>query len=157
MRKYFLLSAVALLTATNVNAASNESANVQVIGNIVATSFFSCSELNFGNIYLRADDNTGYFGAGTADTEGYTTGSVANITDYNPALCNGIDADLTNDYTLIAPETIELSGVESDVDGFAYLSSIRLFENKLHGTLNIPAGLSEGGEISGSFSIVIIQ
>ncbi|MBQ8870618.1 MAG: hypothetical protein IJ019_04510 [Alphaproteobacteria bacterium] len=156
MRKYFLLTAVAMLATSNASAATNESANIQVIGNIVNTSSFSCSELNFGNVYLQADD-TGYFGVGTADTRGNTTGSVANITDYNPALCTGIKADLTNDYTLIVPERINLTGVESDVDGFAYLSSIHLLDYELHGTLNIPADLKEGGEISGSFSIVIIQ
>ncbi|MBQ8870899.1 MAG: hypothetical protein IJ019_05940 [Alphaproteobacteria bacterium] len=56
MRKYFLLSAVAILM-TNTATAETDYANVMVSATLTKASAITCSNLNFGNIIYK--DGTG--------------------------------------------------------------------------------------------------
>ncbi|MBE6451738.1 MAG: hypothetical protein E7016_07250 [Alphaproteobacteria bacterium] len=55
MRKYFLLSAVALMTATNVNAATDY-AEVTAKATIQKANLVTCDELNWGTITIKQDN-----------------------------------------------------------------------------------------------------
>ncbi|MBQ2810803.1 MAG: hypothetical protein IJF12_01395 [Alphaproteobacteria bacterium] len=150
------------MAVSTANATTNESAEIQVTGNVVITSSFSCNPLDFGTIYLKAGEN-GVADVGTVYDDGSFDGSVVNVDNFKPAMCTGFGTDYVEDFTLIAPSYVELTGVESGTDGPAYLNDIQfmgmgpLGGDYVVATLHLPAGLSEGGEISGSFSVTLVQ
>ena len=78
MRKYFLTTAVALLTATNANAAStdNVSANVDVSAKIEVLSNFTCEDIDFGTIQIFENNEAlTIYRDGTSDSEYFVSAS----------------------------------------------------------------------------------
>ncbi|MBE6451575.1 MAG: hypothetical protein E7016_06395 [Alphaproteobacteria bacterium] len=161
MRKYFLLSAVALMMATNVNA--NDSAVlVDVTGEIIIPTTIECGTMNFGKIYLKPNnvESTVRLLPTTSSDNVSAYGDVITVQGASGAECilSGINSD---DYTVVYPEKVNLDGVEGGEPGDeqAYVSGI-CYDNAYEmmvGTLNIPSNLSQGGIISGSMSIAVIK
>jgi len=55
MRKYFLLSAIALLAATNVNA-TTDYAEVTARAKIEVANTFECDDVDWGTIVVKAEN-----------------------------------------------------------------------------------------------------
>ena len=65
MRKYFLLSALALMTATNVNAAEG-AATIQVEAKLIEPTIIDCTALNFGTLKVKRGSANANFTMSTA-------------------------------------------------------------------------------------------
>ena len=65
MRKYFLLSALALMTATNVNAAEG-AATIQVEAKLIEPTIIDCTALNFGTLKVKRGSVDATFTMSTA-------------------------------------------------------------------------------------------
>ena len=65
MRKYFLLSALALMTATNVNAAEG-AATIQVEARFIEPTTINCTALNFGTLKVKRGSVDATFTMSTA-------------------------------------------------------------------------------------------
>ena len=85
MRKYFLISDVALITETNVNASEPITGSMKVNVDIKNVTQLSCSDLNFGTVYLKANNQ-----ASTVKTDGTVTGDVIQTVGAESAECEGI-------------------------------------------------------------------
>ncbi|MBE6451427.1 MAG: hypothetical protein E7016_05635 [Alphaproteobacteria bacterium] len=163
MRKYFLLSAVALMAATNVMA-ENYGGTVEVNAKIEKVTKMDCTPLNFGTIYLT---NNNAESRVYLDSENGTTfdGDVVRVVDATHATCTNLtnyvydeegDTDV-NVTTLILPDRIYLTGaISEDVGDPAYVTDINTGFNDVYGTLVIPA-LMNAGTLTGSFTITAIN
>ena len=77
MRKYFLLSTIALLAATNVNAAQYQGyATLTAGAEIQRANEITCTVLNFGTIILK-EDEYGEVYWNSDETIGYSGGVVS--------------------------------------------------------------------------------
>ena len=103
MRKYFLLSAVALMVATNVNAAGQSSFNASV--NIELASKVQCTrDLDFGKIVVVADEdvNSKLILEDSVLSSNITSGTVLHDEFASSAECN---------YTLGNEQQVNLDNV----------------------------------------------
>ena len=152
MRKYFLISAVALLTATNVNAAT-ESADVTVTGEVILTTKVSCTDLNFGTIYF---DNTseGYVTVGSSEYDITTSGGAVKVVGAEPAMCSG-SIYMTEDYEVILPDKIWLDFGNDATN--AFISEFYNHSGWIGAKLTIPSDLETGAQFTTSFPILMIQ
>ncbi|MBE6450569.1 MAG: hypothetical protein E7016_01235 [Alphaproteobacteria bacterium] len=164
MRKYFLISAVALMVATNVNAGTGytEGFNVEVQAELALATKASCSVWNWGKIYLTdishdvtvQDDGFGNITA-VEGTE-YFVSAIGNTS----AECSiGADMNIEN-YTLYAPDSVDLAHTDNTGYGI-YLTDIALggaFDNVLTGKLHI-SGSSEliTGVYKGAFTFTMVS
>ncbi|MBQ2810653.1 MAG: DUF4402 domain-containing protein [Alphaproteobacteria bacterium] len=185
MRKYFLLSAVALLSANTVIAAEQgEIANMQVTANVSVVSEVNCSALNFGDIYIRANNmpSSVTVEAYYDDASGYGRsrfdGDVTGVNHAQGGRCELLG--MYEGYTLSYPDHITLTGglggPSDEPDSVnAYVSNIQVNKSGEHnygdedlgtngrgdivdvgGTLNIPENFS-GGELTGTITFTIIN
>ena len=104
MRKYFLLSAVALMAATSANA-TTDYAEVTAKATIEVANELNCWDLNWGTIVVKQNNQ-----AFTLDSASSTSEEVmAQVIRYDEDgyfICNGIGSD-TADYNL--PDTVTLT------------------------------------------------
>ncbi|MBQ2810689.1 MAG: DUF4402 domain-containing protein [Alphaproteobacteria bacterium] len=165
MRKYFLLSAVALMSASNVMAAS-ESGTFQAKAQVNIVNHVTCSDMDFGTIYLKAGNarSTIYMDA-AENIE--ITGDITSYTGQKPAKCTLTGTFDFEDmaYNLIIDDKLELTGGTGDdydgMDGYpAWIDSVSTDvegnEITIGGTLNIPAKFT-GGTLTGTFTFTIVE
>jgi len=155
MRKYFLLSAVALLTATNANAGSN-TYNVEAQAKVALSTKAECTTWDWGTIYLTDLNITDL--SLSSDYDGKVTPSGAdankftNIGGHSPAECEWNLA--YSPTSLIVPNEVQLVGnamsnmmltnIEMDTDG-SLMGTLKLGEDYAM------AGYSEELTYKGSF------
>ena len=155
MRKYFLLSAVALMAATTANAETNY-AEVTASAEVELASSFSCGDLHFGKLvikkineesYITFDGPDGYYSYGDILSDGADTGfnsGCSEIDNYDTANITIPDVELTADGVDTKLTLSELNVGEYDEErGHHYIS----------GKLNIPANV-KAGYYSNSFTIM---
>ncbi|MBQ8870895.1 MAG: DUF4402 domain-containing protein [Alphaproteobacteria bacterium] len=91
MRKYFLLSTVALMMATNANATA-VGGSFSATAELIEATTISCSQnLNFGTIVFTEHYNSGEGGGYamiTPDGETKISNDVVSMTGATPALCS---------------------------------------------------------------------
>ncbi|MBQ8870779.1 MAG: DUF4402 domain-containing protein [Alphaproteobacteria bacterium] len=162
MRKYFLLSAVVMLVATNANATS-ESATFQAKAQVNMVNYVTCSDLDFGTIYLKTDNEPSTLtipamGSGliekTGDITTYTGGEAAECTF--SSTFNTIDEN----WSIITDDYLQLDGGEGD-DMHATITDMTVYfdtnqKARIGGTLNIPRGFS-GGTLTGTYTFTVLD
>ncbi|MBQ2811056.1 MAG: DUF4402 domain-containing protein [Alphaproteobacteria bacterium] len=162
MRKYFLLSAVALLAASTANA-TTDYAEVTAKATIEVANTFTCSELNFGTIVMKQNNAESYLwllhDGSSIDYD--LDVDVISATDYSTATCS-FDSVISERVTL--PDSIQLTGVNTSekltVDSFGYATSggePDVSFNKLHigAMLHIPSKVT-ADEYIGSFTVSVV-
>jgi len=147
MRKYFLLSAAALMVATSANA-TTDYAEVTAKATIEVANLHTCSPLNFGKIVLKKDNaqvslNLLEYLAGDGSI---SSNQIISITGATGSSCtlNPYDQDYSvTDATLTNKEgtgTMTVTNITNDGG------------SDFWGTLNIPAK-AVPGEYEGTFTI----
>ncbi|MBE6451182.1 MAG: hypothetical protein E7016_04375 [Alphaproteobacteria bacterium] len=159
MRKYFLLSAVALMVATNVNAATDyATGTLETKANIIHHTKISCDALDFGTIAVPENNGEGTIKLLPEDGgELYTTGDILHLNGAKLGHCGGVvfeDGDnyineLTGDVSLRNPDTED----ELILTTYYDASYTSLY---IGGILEIPANI-EIGEYTGSIEIIVIR
>ncbi|MBE6451678.1 MAG: DUF4402 domain-containing protein [Alphaproteobacteria bacterium] len=151
MRKYFLISAVALL-ATSTAFATTDYAEVTAKATIEVAGTFECSDLNFGKIVVKQKNKD--ITLALYDTE-FEHEGIISWTGSDYAHCNNISPDpsLSGETGANVPETITLKGSTSN----ATLTlkpdiSYELQELMVGGWLTIPENVTADTYI-GSFTL----
>ncbi|MBE6450505.1 MAG: hypothetical protein E7016_00900 [Alphaproteobacteria bacterium] len=153
MRKYFLLSAVALMAATTANA-TTDYAEVTAKATIEVANELSCTEMNWGKIVVKQNNaetilEMGFNsqvspkygqGADILSTSGYPAASTTN--------CTGVDFDTT---TPTYPSQVPLKA-EGKTKTLTLEPGYE--SNSFYGYLTIPANV-ESGEYTGSFTVTV--
>jgi len=164
MRKYFLTCAVAMLAATNANALS-ESGTFQAKAQVNVVNHVTCSDMDFGTIYLKAGNarSTIYMDA-AENIE--ITGDITSYTGQKPAKCTLTGTFDFEDmaYNLIIDDKLELTGGTGSEEDFfdmpAWIDSLSTDvegnEIAIGGVLNIPANFT-GGTLTGTFTFTIVE
>ncbi|MBQ8869780.1 MAG: hypothetical protein IJ019_00205 [Alphaproteobacteria bacterium] len=143
MRKYFLTSAVALLAASNVIAASY--AEVTANAEVTFAVKSNCSNLEFGNIILDLDTINNNLGATiTIDENGYTASEgVLRVVDYQISTCDFENVEV--------PESITLYDGEKELG--VSLTVLGANSEKIGGTFSFDESVQEGN-YTGKFTVV---
>ncbi|MBQ8870269.1 MAG: hypothetical protein IJ019_02705 [Alphaproteobacteria bacterium] len=159
MRKYFLLSAVAFLSASNVMA-DNLSSTVEVSAKIEYVTDMTCTPLNFGTIYLKSGNNVS-----TVDLNSFdTTGNIVNVSgasigkcNFNPVYDDEGDVGVPN-YTLPGYDEYDHNVIlYSGAEEMLYVNNIRVLgDGSIYATLNIQGDVP-ANTYTGSFSIMVVQ
>ena len=84
MRKYFLTCAVALLTATNVNA-TTDYAEVTAKATIEVANIFECSEIDYGTIVVKQNNRAAELIATDHDVTGEGADDIISTSDWSKA------------------------------------------------------------------------
>ncbi|MBE6451830.1 MAG: hypothetical protein E7016_07740 [Alphaproteobacteria bacterium] len=161
MRKYFLLSAAAILAANTANAATAAGvATVQVSAEVTPVSTVSCTELKFGNILLESDWTS--FVIDTDRGCGAQCGTdVIDVIGHQNASCtfSTVNVDDYNDATVSVPSGVTLSGD----NGRTLTVGIEPFGgNEIMGTIDEDVEVFDGGpsgifgKYSGSFIATLV-
>ncbi|MBE6450510.1 MAG: hypothetical protein E7016_00930 [Alphaproteobacteria bacterium] len=145
MRKYFLISAVALLATSTANA-TTDYAEVTAKATIEVAGSLNCDDMDFGTIVVKQNNKAATIRLHlTNDFDprvSYDSDDILSVADINPANCDNIvDRNL--------PTAIPLtngSGAKMLVTDFDIMD-----DAVICGTLNIPANV-KAGEYTGSFT-----
>ena len=157
MRKYFLLSAVALLAATSANA-TTDYAEITAKATIEVANKYTCSELNFGTIVLKQDNQDSIL---TLDTDSLlgvastTTGDILSVSgDLSLPECDGnISNEFPVDPSIPAIKLTDDAGQELTVSDLGVNGGEA---NITKATLFIPAGTRKG-VFTGTFTLTFIE
>ncbi|MBQ2810633.1 MAG: hypothetical protein IJF12_00510 [Alphaproteobacteria bacterium] len=159
MRKYFLLSAVALMISGTANA--EKYANIEISANISHANKVTCVQnLNFGNIVLDSNDSTAQSITISVNLDGSAslitekTSGIVSVSGENYGKCNmdlsSLDGRVVNlisqeDTDVSIPVTLQSAYLEDGQDNWA-----------LGGTLAIPEGsdLLNDGDYFASILVV---
>ncbi|MBE6450456.1 MAG: hypothetical protein E7016_00650 [Alphaproteobacteria bacterium] len=157
MRKYFLLSAVALMAATSANA-ENSYGTVEVNADIKYVNNITCSSLELGTIYLdSASEEDGTFSV-SIDQAYNLGGSVVRVDGADASECNfGLtsEIDLSKVYM---EDTITLGNKDNTIDVAldmqqTGMDGVRLL---IRADVTIPAGMP-AGHYTKSFEVFYIE
>ncbi|MBE6450692.1 MAG: hypothetical protein E7016_01865 [Alphaproteobacteria bacterium] len=149
MKKYFILSCVALLATNTANAATKAAAEFSAKGRFILPTEVSCTSLVFGKLYVKKTENTGTMTA-TMNSNGTVTMDTAGAyelvfdgTTATPSTCS----DIPEGTTFNADSVIKLGGGDS-----VYVDNIKYADGKLTGSLNITpdAVISSGSALYGT-------
>ncbi|MBQ2811499.1 MAG: hypothetical protein IJF12_04950 [Alphaproteobacteria bacterium] len=147
MRKYFLLSAVALLATTSANAATDY-ANMDISVNITYATKINCTQdLSFGQVVIDANATGEQYVDMIED--GFISDKSSGVVSVENSHAGSCDFNLPQN---LNGKTIELDG---GVDGDLLPSvTLHAFDNYLSGRLNIPENYVSGGDYSATITIV---
>ncbi|MBQ8869822.1 MAG: DUF4402 domain-containing protein [Alphaproteobacteria bacterium] len=161
MRKYFLLSAIALLATSTANA--DNYAEIEMTAKITEADSITCSPLNFGHIVLdnKNDGNEGNIKILFDDFEITDNGGGKRIVAVNgssAAIC-----DISNSSTITFPNDAKITGPNGDLtvgDFQAYYDEYTGDVYRIGATLYIPGSAdtemeSLAGEYTGSFTLTV--
>ena len=144
MRKYFLLSAVALLVTTSANA-TTDYAEVTARATIEVANTMECSDWNWGTIVVK-QKNAEF----TIDSDGTTESK--DVISYD----NGGQDSLvtcTSSNTLLWPDGLALSDITlTSGSNKITIKNVYAYLSFINGTLSIPANV-KAGEYTGSFTV----
>jgi len=156
MRKYFLLSAVALLTATNVNAGNYADLHVGV--DVEYASTFSCAQaLDFGTIVIDPEraDAGGPWSIRLATDGSATIESGMGIVSIIGAKAAECSIDLTNATMELTQELVFVDPDDNRAGTFT-LSDIVPNGTKLGATLNFTE-VPGVGQYDGNIRLTIVN
>ena len=140
MRKYFLLSAVALLVTSTANA-TTDYAEVTAKASIEVAGTMNCSDLDFGTIVVKQNNAISTYDSST----GETTGDILSITNDDTYKIS-CDDPIDETYKFIS--SLELSS-----PGKTKKLTVNLINgDEIYAMLTIPANI-EAGEYTNSFTI----
>ena len=108
MRKYFLLSAVALLVASNVNA-ENVSGKIDLNAEIVHTTELTCTDWNLGTIYIPKGTSSAW---GKLGNDFSITSGITQVSGYSAPQCNNLPMDDSSTY--FVPSDVYLENTEDE-------------------------------------------
>jgi len=147
MRKYFLLSAVALLATTTANA-TTDYAEVTAKATIEVVREVTCGDLNFGTIVVKQNNEASTITLGVNSPTINGNGIISSTTQYAP-FCDlnlAMNANMPDSVTLTNENgetmTVNNIGVTND--------------EQIAATLNIPSNVS-AGTYTGSFTLVYTE
>ena len=146
MRKYFLLSAVALL-ATSTAFATTDYAEVTAKATIEVATKLDCGSINFGTIVVKQDNEPSTVTVGMYDDDSYTTtGDVLSVSGQNGG---------TNCWTTAGnfPTSVTISDENSNTMQIDI--KMNSSYNTLGGTLHIPGNVN-AGTYEGSFTVTSV-
>ncbi|MBQ8870588.1 MAG: hypothetical protein IJ019_04355 [Alphaproteobacteria bacterium] len=132
MRKYFLLSAVALMISGTANARTTFD-YMNVSANLIGAEEMTCSDLTFGDIIIKNENKESTIEAGVGWFE--TTGDIIQVTGYEAGYCNEAY------YPTLESDTITLKGPDSTT---LTITGVYPEDGYISGTLNIPANVTKG-------------
>ena len=139
MRKYFLLSAVAMLITTTANA-TTDYAEVTAKATIEVAGTFSCPEIDFGTIVVKQGNEEFVISDNTSESE-----DLISMSGYsNISVCDNEQAidNLESSTELTSAEGNKLSlNIVTNTDS-----------EDIHTELTIPANVKPG-EYTGSFTV----
>ncbi|MBE6450726.1 MAG: hypothetical protein E7016_02045 [Alphaproteobacteria bacterium] len=140
MRKYFLLSAVALMLTSTANA-TTDYAEVTAKATIQVAGTFTCNNLDYGTIVVKQDNEDMVIEDNMSESEDFISMSgsgdvVCNVNDFG-------NDDIENTLDL-------LSSTSDDVLTLVYGASNEM--NSLFTALHIPANVA-AGVYEGSFTL----
>ncbi|MBE6450808.1 MAG: hypothetical protein E7016_02460 [Alphaproteobacteria bacterium] len=147
MRKYFLTSAVALLSISTANA-TTDYAEVTAKATIEVAGTFSCSEINYGTIVVKQKNGAfDILGNNLSSSGGYAD-DLISITGVNSATstCTATIPDSVGGYVELKNSNGDKIGVEYHGEG----------STNLYSFLSIPAEV-KAGEYEGSFTLTLTQ
>ena len=153
MRKYFLLSAVAILVASNVNA-ENVSGKIDLNAEIVHTTELTCTDWNLGTIYIPKGTSSAW---GKLGNDFSITSGITQVSGYSAPQCNwGYDDGAA--YDLFLPSNVSLSHTEDEFS-VINLSNIELVDNVFCADVEIMTDNEEmsAGQYTGSFTFMRIE
>ena len=146
MRKYFLLSAVALLTTSTANA-TTDYAEVTAKATIEVAGTLECSDWNWGIIVVK--QNNAEF---TMDSDG-TTESKDVISYDNGGQDALVHCTIPNNSTSSWYDGLELSDITlTSGSNKITIKNVYAYLSFINGTLSIPANV-KAGEYTGSFTV----
>jgi len=158
MRKYFLLSAVALMAATSANA-TTDYAEVTAKATIEVANTVSCTDLDFGTIVVKSGNKDS-----SVIADGYLygndslrfTGDILSVSGKGYSECNFIEGSA---YVMVSDSvTVQQSTILNDGKGNSM--SLTLGDDgsgRVYGTLlTVPAEVV-AGEYTGTFSVTAIK
>ena len=142
MRKYFLLSAAALLAASAANA-TTDYAEVTARATIEVAGTFSCSNMDFGTIVVKQNNEISVVSLPSQSFLQTTKiGDIISVSDSTSSICD------TNE-NISVPPTVTLSNGTDTLSSTVFSSA-----NIIYGSLSIPANV-KAGEYTGSFTATI--
>ena len=157
MRKYFLLSAVALMISGTANA-TTDYAEVTAKATIEVANQIECTDLNFGTIVVKqsnkssqieicenADDDL----SSTLDING---DDILSVTGYSPAHCVG--AYHPSSESGLNPLSYTTVITNENGDKLTVSDLFQVDEEFICGKLTIPANV-KAGEYTGSFTVSV--
>ena len=155
MRKYFLLSAIALLATSTANA--DNYAEIEMTAKITEANSITCSPLNFGHIVLdnknvSNDGSIKILFDGFEITDHGSGKRIVAVNDSSAAIC-----DISNGSTITFPDNAKITGPNVDLlvgDFQAYYDSEMGDVYRIGATLYIPGEMeSLSGNYTGSFTV----
>ncbi|MBE6450693.1 MAG: hypothetical protein E7016_01870 [Alphaproteobacteria bacterium] len=153
MRKYFLLSAVALMAASTANATDGTS-NLKASATIIEPTIIECTPIDFGTLYFGMTDSTysgvSYFMMDVNGTITNTSPSKYSLLfdgQGTPGTCTGLPDGAT--FTVGDDNKIYLDEAEK-----IFVNSIKYADGKLTGKLSIyydgDDTVLDGSELTGT-------
>ncbi|MBQ2810604.1 MAG: DUF4402 domain-containing protein [Alphaproteobacteria bacterium] len=158
MRKYFLLSAVALLATSTANA-TTDYAEVTAKATIEVAGTLTCSNIDFGTIVVKQNngDSTVIMEASSWDntSEISTTGDILSVDGATSSVCDEFPGGyhFSDAVGVDYPSTIELFAA-----GKTKTLTLDLSDDDnwgMGGTLHIPSKI-EAGDYVGTFTLTVI-
>ncbi|MBQ2810533.1 MAG: DUF4402 domain-containing protein [Alphaproteobacteria bacterium] len=145
MRKYFLLSAVALLTATSANA-TTDYAEVTAKATIEVAGTFECSDIDFGTIVVKQGNEDIYLSSnGTSMSD-----DLISVSGDGNFSCSSSYLNLDN---LLEIEDVSLTNESGDTLTLTNLA-LDVSLGYIGRDLIIPADV-KAGDYTGSFTIIL--
>ena len=146
MRKYFLISAVALL-ATSTAFATTDYAEVTAKATIEVATELDCGSINFGTIVVKQNNAASTVTVGMADDDSYTTtGDVISVSGQNSGTTCWTTAGNFPTSVTISDENSNTMQIDIKMNS-SY--------NILGGTLHIPGNVN-AGTYEGSFTVTSV-
>ena len=155
MRKYFLISAVAILAATNANA-DMQYAEINTNVTIRYVDAFECSDLEWGILTLKKNH-----GEIIVHGDGSVDGDKVGLLDFGNggafSNCSYIGSEYIGPENFNLPETVQLTGADSN-NNISMKDIQTAFDGDyiliISGSLYIPAD-AEADTYNGTFTISV--
>ena len=149
MRKYFLLSAVAILAATNVNA-TTDYAEITAEATVSVAKVLQCASytLNMGTFTIKEGNNPIDIMAMDTSSPYYDSSDIINFDIPETSYISCYDVDFSSDYATF-PNRIDLTGTthKQTIQAYLYASG-----SEVRGMPIFPADV-KADTYTGSFTI----
>ncbi|MBQ2811507.1 MAG: hypothetical protein IJF12_04990 [Alphaproteobacteria bacterium] len=149
MRKYFLLSAVALMAATSANA-TTDYAEVTAKATIEVAGTFSCPEIDWGTFVVKQGNREFWVNTYVAASGGYDQDMISHSGSEGHIECS---QQFTDGNSEIHFPDVELENKNGDI---IHLTHIIAGSNMIDTKIIIPQDV-KAGEYTGSFTVTITK
>ncbi|MBQ2810674.1 MAG: DUF4402 domain-containing protein [Alphaproteobacteria bacterium] len=149
MRKYFLLSAVALMITGTANA-TTDYAEVTAKATIEVAGTFTCSDMNFGTIVVKQGNSEIIIDGELAEVGNINDNDdLISISGVSMSTCSVSDND---DYVPMIKFSENLLTLTNDNGDEITVSGFTSNIQRIFGTLVIPSNV-KAGDYTGSFTV----